>query len=155
MTSFKVTYLYIFILLISFTFTACNESSPSEPDPNENLLEIDTALLGTWKLVNWPKTITFSRASQTEGSGISIAEDFNKWCDDPLVGYYEEVRFTWTQIKINPDWWSTLYYDELYKYECDGAESFPPLAFEYSYLIEGDTLFWGGRQSYSTYVKVD
>ena len=154
MTSFKIACLYIFVVLISFTFTACSENSPSEPETEKNL-EIDTTLLGTWEGINSPRTITFSKVNESEGSGTSIWKDFHEACENQPVEYLEKRGFKWTQVRINPDGWSAVYYKDSYWYECDGKKILPPLEFEYSYLIEGDTLLWGGRQSYSFFLKVD
>jgi len=152
MTSSKIISLLLFITFIPLAFITCSDDGPVQTE--ENQLELDAELIGTWEQISRMKEkLVIKKKNATEGFGYSITQDKNDRCENEQK-FYERKDFNWTQTQKTDDDWSAIYYAEISSLECDGAEKNPLLSFERHYNIEGDTLYLG-TQDYQIYVRVE
>lgn len=141
------------ITLIPITFISCSDEGPVQTEQNQ--LELDSELIGTWKGIGVvPRTFSFKKINETEGSGVKISEDYYGNCQNINADYLDRRDFKWTQTKKTDEDWSAFYYVETSSLECGGAEKNSRLAYERYYNIEEDTLYLG-TQNDDIYVRVE
>lgn len=151
MTTFKKICLLLFITVTPLIFISCSDDGPVQTE--ENQLELDSELIGTWKGIGVvPRTFSFKQINETEGSGVKISEDYYGNCQNINADYSDRRDFKWTQTKKTSKEWSSFYYAETASLECGGAQRNSRLFYERFYKIEGDTLYLG-TQDYQIYVK--
>lgn len=144
--------LLLFITFIPLALISCSDDGPVQTE--ENQLELDSELIGTWEQISRMKTkLVIKKKSSTEGFGYSITQDKNDQCENELK-FYHRRDFRWTQTKKTDEDWSAIHYADISSLKCDGTERYPLLAYEKYYNIEGDTLYFG-TTDYSTYVRVE
>jgi hypothetical protein len=144
--------LLLFATIISLLFISCSDDGPVQTE--ENQLELDSELIGTWEQISRMKEkLVIKKKNSTEGFGYRITQDKNDQCENELK-FYQRRDFRWTQTKKTDEDWSVIYYADISSLECDGAERNSLLAYEKYYNIEGDTLYFG-TTDYSKYVRVE